>query len=322
MHAPTPSLPHEFPHATLPPPSVTPAATQEPSARPSNLPIARSKVNRKGKARASEDIDMLANSRHPSQLPPVFTQCYAEQELILQQKKARDAEQCDLVRCVANTIHAYGWSKDGDEAEMFEVQDGFTYPQLQMNAAIISALGLTTGEDGSSMLQYYNAARSRWVNIFQGHVITLNAHHIFICNVGVSVMPNFDTIFHGCTASEAGAPNIRTNLQAEHASVRHANNRDLLKLASSKKLVSVIKVSSSLDYSDEVIAPGKRKTAACHQDQHGPTNCIHTDVEGSSHPPAIKVEHSLRTIDLTLDASDDSLLETGGVFCPSIVKAE
>ncbi|KAG1890519.1 uncharacterized protein F5891DRAFT_1198141 [Suillus fuscotomentosus] len=303
--APTPILTHETPYTTLPPASVTPAASRESSAGPSNLPVTRTK---KGKARAVEDVDMLANSRHPSQLPPVFTQRYAEQELR------------DLAWCAANTIYAYGWSKDGNQAEMFEVQNGFTYPQLQMTASILSALGLTAGEDGSSMLQYYNTARSRWVNIIQGHVITLDTHHIFVCNVGVSVMPDFDTIFHDCAASEAGAPNIRTNLQAKRASIRHANNRDLLKLASSKRLASVIEVSSSSD--DEVIAPGKHKTAARHQDQHGPTCRICTNTGGSSHPPAIKVEHSLGTIELTSDESDDSLLTTGGLFRLPVMKTE
>ncbi|KAG1753578.1 uncharacterized protein EDB91DRAFT_1242561 [Suillus paluster] len=249
MCAPTPILPHERSYATLPPTSMTPATTQESSAGPSKLPVTCTK---KGKARAVKDVDMLTHSCHPSQLPPVFTQRYAEQELILQQQKTQDAEQHDLARCAANTIHAYGWSKDGNEAEMFEVQNGFTYPQLWMTASILSALGLTAGEDGSSMLQYYNSARSRWINIVQGHVITLDMHHIFVCNIGVSVMPDFDTIFHGCDASEAGVPNIRTNLQAKRAAVRNANNCDLLKLTSTKRLGSVIEVSSSSD--DEVVA--------------------------------------------------------------------
>jgi hypothetical protein len=198
---------------------------------------------------------------------------------------------------------------------MFEVQNGFTYPQLRMTASILSALGLTVGEDGSSMLQYYNTARSRWINIIQGHVVTLDMHHIFVRNIGVSVMPDFDTIFHDCDASEAGIPNIRTNLQAERAAVRNANNRDLLKLASSKRLGSVIEVSSS-GSDDEVIAPGKRKTAARRQDQHGPTRRIRTNTGGSSHPPTIMVEHSLGTIELTSssDDSDDSLLTTGRLF--------
>ncbi|KIK32807.1 hypothetical protein CY34DRAFT_100723 [Suillus luteus UH-Slu-Lm8-n1] len=307
--APTPILPHKRSYATLPPTSTTPATTRESSAGPSKLPVTRTK---KGKAHAVEDVDMLAHSRHPSQLPPVFTQRYAEQELILQQQKTREAEQRDLARCAANTIHAYGWSKDGNEAKMFEVQNGFTYPQLRMTASILSALGLTAGEDGSSMLQYYNTARSRWINIIQGHVITLDMHHIFLRNIGVSVMPDFDTIFHGCDASEAGVPNIRTNLQAERTAVRNANNRDLLKLASSKRLGSVIELSSGSD--DEVIAPGKRKTAARRQDQHGPTRRIRTNTGGSSHPPTIMVEHSLGTIELTSDDSDDSLLTTGRLF--------
>ncbi|KAG0693894.1 hypothetical protein DFH29DRAFT_881119 [Suillus ampliporus] len=232
--APTPILPHETPYTTLPPTSMTPATTRESSAGPSKLPVTHTK-----------------------------------KELILQQQKTQDAEQRDLAWCAANTIHAYGWSKDGNEAEMFEVQNGFTYPQLWMTASILSALGLTAGEDGSSMLQYYNTARSRWINIIQGHVITLNMHHIFVRNIGVSVMPDFDTIFRDCNSSEAGIPNIQTNLQAEHAAVHNANNHDLLKLTSSKRLGSVIEVSSSSD--DEVVAPGKHKTAARRQDQHGPT---------------------------------------------------
>ncbi|KAG1724072.1 hypothetical protein EDB19DRAFT_1834310 [Suillus lakei] len=281
---PTPILPHETSYATLPPTSMTPATTQELSAGPSKLPVTCTK-----------------------------------KELILQQQKTQDAEQCDLARCAANTIHAYGWSKDDNEAEVFEVQNGFTYPQLWMTASILSALGLTAGEDGSSMLQYYNTARSRWINIIQGHVITLDMHHIFMCNIGVSVMPDFDTIFHGCNASEAGIPNIQTNLQAERAAVHNANNCDLLKLMSSKRLGSVIEVSSSSD--DEVVAPGKCKTAAHCQDQHGPTRRIRTNTGGPSHPPTITVEHSLGTIKLTSDDSDNSLLTTGRLFClPGTVK--
>ncbi|KAG1902232.1 uncharacterized protein F5891DRAFT_978934 [Suillus fuscotomentosus] len=97
-----------------------------------------------------------------------------EAKLVLQQQKAQDAEQRDLAWHAANTIYAYGWSKDGNEAEMFKVQNGFTYPQLWMTASIPSALCLTAGEDSSSMLQYYNTARIRWGNIIQGHAITLD----------------------------------------------------------------------------------------------------------------------------------------------------
>lgn len=57
--APTPILPHKRSYATLPPTSTTPATTRESSAGPSKLPVTRTK---KGKARAVEDVDMLAHS--------------------------------------------------------------------------------------------------------------------------------------------------------------------------------------------------------------------------------------------------------------------
>jgi hypothetical protein len=81
----------------------TPAIAHAPSQGHSN----------KGKDRAlpPSEIDMHVNPCYPSQLPPVFTQHYAEQEQQLKVMEHEAAKQHDVEHWMKNTVEVYGWSK-------------------------------------------------------------------------------------------------------------------------------------------------------------------------------------------------------------------
>jgi hypothetical protein len=81
----------------------TPAIAHAPSQGRSN----------KGKdwALPPSEVDMHANPHYPSQLPPVFTQCYAKQEQQLKAMEHEAAEQRDVEHQMKNTVEVYGWSK-------------------------------------------------------------------------------------------------------------------------------------------------------------------------------------------------------------------
>jgi len=90
--------------------NVTPPAHATPAVACVTAPVHHSN---KGKdwALPSSEVDVHANPWYPSQLPPVFTQCYAEQEHQLKAKEQHAAEQHDLEHCMKNTVEAYGWSQ-------------------------------------------------------------------------------------------------------------------------------------------------------------------------------------------------------------------
>ncbi|KAF8833223.1 hypothetical protein BDN67DRAFT_986167 [Paxillus ammoniavirescens] len=256
---------------------VKKAMCQPSSETPKTRNVAKGKG--KAKARSDNDVDMLASSRHPSQLPAVFTAGYAQKELLRQQKESRDSEQRALNRRAAATVHVFGWPRDGEESQEFEVQDMSTNPlspdnsvnqlKLAISAIVLQGLGMGVGVDGESMLQYFNPTRSRWINILQGHVLALSTPHAYLCSLGVTSMLDFDIVFTICTTAAAAVPNIRSHLTAERASVCSANHRDLLQMAapsshtirsSIKKLPSVIKITSSSEDNDDSDAITARKS--------------------------------------------------------------
>ncbi|KIJ07580.1 hypothetical protein PAXINDRAFT_19237 [Paxillus involutus ATCC 200175] len=309
---------------------VKKAMRQPSSSTPKIRNVAKGKG--KAKARSDDDIDMLASSRHPSQLPAVFTAGYAQKELLRQQKESRDSEQHTLNQRAAATIHVFGWPRDGEESQEFEVQDMSTNPlspdnsanqlKLAISAIVLQGLGMGVGVDGQSMLQYFNPSRSRWINILQGHVLALSTPHAYLCSLGVTSMPDFDIVFTTCTTAAVAVPNIRSHLTAERASVRSANHRDLLQMAapsshavhsSIKKLPSVIEITSSSEDNDNSDAVTARKSQGVSCQANPPlSHRTHASTNKFSHPVhrsfgsqhIVKPERFLGTIDLT--SSDES----------------
>jgi hypothetical protein len=97
--APTNALP------ALSPPLTTPVEALPPTLSTNPVPA---KLASQGKGR-TVGVDMLASTRHPSQMPAVFTQGYAQQEALRQQKEAIETERRVVERVAANTIDVYGW---------------------------------------------------------------------------------------------------------------------------------------------------------------------------------------------------------------------
>ena len=98
------------PTSTLP--ALSPPLTTTVEALPTTFPVSPDLVPAKrtseGKGR-TVGVDMLASARHPSQMPAVFTQGYAQQEALRQQKEVIEIERRAVERAAANTIDAYGW---------------------------------------------------------------------------------------------------------------------------------------------------------------------------------------------------------------------
>lgn len=87
-----------------------------PRSQPSALnsqgqPPLRSNAKAKGNTRGTNEVDLLANTHHPLQLPAVFTTGYAQKELLHQQKDAREVEQHEINQRAASTIQVFDWSK-------------------------------------------------------------------------------------------------------------------------------------------------------------------------------------------------------------------
>ncbi|KAG1841135.1 hypothetical protein DFJ58DRAFT_732587 [Suillus subalutaceus] len=217
---------------TVLPPSHIRSSSRQASRQPARQ--SRGRHASKGKGRAIEpstEVDILADPHHQSQLPPIFMERYAEQERTLQQTQAKAASDRDFQMQVANTVNAYGWCKDGEDAQLCEFQNGFVYPKFPVTTDILAALGLPFGIDGKHLVQYFNPSCCRWVQIFQGHVLTLDARSVYLCNVGVTVTPDFDSVFtHSSDA--AAPPHLRKNLPRERASVHLAINQDIIADAS------------------------------------------------------------------------------------------
>ncbi|KAI9460775.1 hypothetical protein HD554DRAFT_2176458 [Boletus coccyginus] len=237
--------------AAIDPQLLTPAA-HAPSLNLQDQPPSRLNAKAKGKTRGTNEVDLLANTHHPSQLPAVFTTGYAQKELLHQQKDAREAEQCEINQRAASTIQVFGWSKE------FEVQDPSAFVsnasqrtqewKLTVSATVLRALGMVAGQDGQSTLQYFNPSRGRWVNITQGHVLVLPSPHAYLQDLGVTLLPDFDDVFKISTTT-IHVPHLRHNLAAERTSVRKADHCDIIKLSKTKRSTSPQSNSSS-DCSD------------------------------------------------------------------------
>ncbi|KAF8421744.1 hypothetical protein L210DRAFT_3654395 [Boletus edulis BED1] len=190
-----------------------------------------SKPTSKTKERVAGDVDILASTRHPSQMPAVFTQGYAQQEALRQQVQAAEIERRALECAAVNTIDTYGWHTDGHDSSTLQVQQGFGYPNLRITSAILTGLGLTSGKDSEHLIQYFNLSLCRWTTIFQGHVVVLQSPHIYLRNLGVTEMPDFDSVLaqSATLSSNPNEPHLRHNLSSERSSVRHAEHQRLIK---------------------------------------------------------------------------------------------
>jgi len=72
------------------PPGPSNSQVHVPAIQPT---FGKPKGNLKAHNLPTPDTDLLASTRHPSQLPPVFTIGYAHNELLRQQKEARELEE-------------------------------------------------------------------------------------------------------------------------------------------------------------------------------------------------------------------------------------
>ena len=142
---------------------------------------------------------------------------------------------------------------------------------MRITSTILAGLGLTTGEDGQHLVQYFNLALCRWSNIFQGHVVVLQSPQVYLRNVGVSKMPDFDDIIAQYSASSTSSPStnvphLRTNLASERTSVHRANHQQLTRQSRtiSKTLPDVIELASSSSDDEHDTSSSKRSLKARH----------------------------------------------------------
>jgi hypothetical protein len=147
---------------------------------------------------------------------------------------------------------------------------------MRITSTILAGLELTTGEEGQHLLQYFNLPLCRWSNIFQGHVIALQSPQVYLRNVGVSKMPDFDNIIAQYSASPTSSPttnvpHLCTNLASKRASVHHANNQQLTGRSRtiSKVLPDVIELASSSD--DERVTSSSKYYRKAHHSHPQPT---------------------------------------------------
>ncbi|KAG2032177.1 hypothetical protein BDR03DRAFT_1015477 [Suillus americanus] len=148
----------------------TPAVTHTPS----QMPISSAVAHTPSQALPPSEVDMHANPRYLSQLPPVFTQCYAEQEQQLKAMEHQAAKQHNLEHCIKNTVEVYGWSKDGAEVTMYEFQEGITLLQFKLSS-VYADYGVTITPE------FNNIFASDSFHVVLNICTNLKAEHAAIC---------------------------------------------------------------------------------------------------------------------------------------------
>ncbi|KAF8060188.1 hypothetical protein FPV67DRAFT_1674151 [Lyophyllum atratum] len=65
-------------------------------------------------ATTSGSRDAFAHPRYASQMPPVFTQQYAQEQVIEEHRRAADAERLANIQRAKDHVIGYGWAKSGE----------------------------------------------------------------------------------------------------------------------------------------------------------------------------------------------------------------
>ncbi|KAF8057808.1 hypothetical protein FPV67DRAFT_1401177, partial [Lyophyllum atratum] len=156
-----------------------------------------------------------------SQMPPVFTQQYAQEQVIEEHRRAADAERLANIQRAKDHVIGYGWAKSGEAPTVFEFQGGFKYPHFVFTPESLADLDLSSADDVPQYFHLYNPVICTWTKAKLGHVVTLKepGDRIFVKGLNVSDCVDFDTLLANSSKKNGGF-HMRHHLTQERAHVR------------------------------------------------------------------------------------------------------
>lgn len=175
-------------------------------------------------------------------MPPIFTDQYAREQRLQEEKRSRDAERISNLKKSEQGVLVYAFYevrlmsmawismltslKDGSAPVIVEFQEGFIWPHFVISYSVLEDLDLYTPPSASldepripPPIKLYNQQVNVWTKIKIGHVVTLKAgSHIFLKAVAVTRCEGLDSILS--TTSTNQEVHHRRNLAGARKYVR------------------------------------------------------------------------------------------------------
>jgi hypothetical protein len=194
-------------------------------------------------------VDPRPNPRYISQMPPVFTEQYAQEQDLAEKRRKAEAERLDAIAKAKHRVVAYSWIHNSEEPTVFTFQGGFTWPHFVVTLEVLLDLDLVSEEvDDISRLRIliYDFSLRSWSKFKLPYVVTLKEEQRCIFFKGVKVMEclNFDThLKNSMTSNEPY--NLHRDLRRERTYVRN-------QWRALKSMAPVIELTSSSEDEDSI----------------------------------------------------------------------
>jgi hypothetical protein len=178
--APSPSPPplslSEHDNSTMPALTILPP----PSAPPST-----------GRTAPLSTVDPCPNPRYISQMPPIFTEQYAQEQDLAEKRCKAEAERLGAIAKAKHCIVAHAWIHNSEEPTVFTFQGGFTWLHFLVMLEVLRDLDLVSEEvDNISRLRIliYDFSLRSWSKFKLPYVVTLKEERRCIFFKGAKVM--------------------------------------------------------------------------------------------------------------------------------------
>ena len=184
-------------------------------------------------------VDTCADPPYASQMPPVFTQQYAQEQELAEQHRLLDAEWLVNTQHACHHVLAYCWPKvccylhllavtnildvqNRSEPTTVLFQDGFQWPHFILTIDVLCELDLSslTGELVDICVKLYNSSLCTCTKVKPGFVIPMKeAQPILLKGLDVTDYPDLNCIIS--TAFSNHKPHLHSNLSNECSHVHH-----------------------------------------------------------------------------------------------------
>ncbi|KIK77891.1 hypothetical protein PAXRUDRAFT_28727 [Paxillus rubicundulus Ve08.2h10] len=155
---------------------------------------------------------------HATHLNPVFTKAYveAEEDDACQCQRAR--EQCDAAECAKHEVILYVWTDNGQDPDIYKLQQGFTYLHFFLLADLLAKVRLllmldsSRGLSGPLSFKQYNTDRGLWTTFDVVHMVNIDGNNSRILLKHSSITNCNDLNVHLHQLQTGSGPNILTKL--------------------------------------------------------------------------------------------------------------
>ena len=219
------SCPTPLPPTTSLPIVIDPALASSASVQP--LIISAHPLNQQPIASSSS-----SGPRHASHMAPIFTEQWATEQRLLEEKRTSDALRLMHTEKAKQTIFIYVWTQvcyvsinicaflmsiaqDDSDPTVVEFQDGFIWPYFKIDAPVLERLGLGSLPPTVS-LNLYRPHMRLWTGILVNHII-----HLTINNTCIFLKPSNVQSCKDLQVHTSGMPFIsRIDVTAERAHMK------------------------------------------------------------------------------------------------------